>query len=154
MNKNFMYAVPTNNSDRKDNETSIYRHPDFVNKNYQDTVQFKTIHEMYKKRLENLNSKFLGVRKMKDNGELEKKFTWYTTKEIFDRSEAFGSGLIKMNLVEPINEWNDKEFKFLGIYSKNNLEYFIMDIGSCMQNVTVVPIYDTLGEEATQFAFK
>ena len=54
-----------------------------------------------------------------------------------------------MNLVESIKEWKDKEFKFLGVYAKNNLEYFIMDIGSCMQNVTVVPIYDTLGEEAT-----
>lgn len=87
---------------------------------------------MFKKRLETPNSKFLGVRKSKENGELEKKFTWYTTKEIFDRSEAFGSGLIKMNLVEPINEWNNKEFKFLGVYSKNNLEYFIIDIGSCI----------------------
>ena len=37
-----------------------------------------------------------------------------------------------MNLVESIKEWKDKEFKFLGVYAKNNLEYFIMDIGSCM----------------------
>lgn len=29
-----MYALPINNPDRKDNETSIYRHPDFVNKDY------------------------------------------------------------------------------------------------------------------------
>lgn len=40
-------------------------------------------------------------------------------------------------------------FRFIGIYSKNNLEYFINDIGCCIYNITIVPIYDTLGEEAT-----
>ena len=154
MKKNFVYAVPLNNPDKKDNETSIYRHPEYLHKNYSENIQFQTIHDMYKKRLEDLNSKFMGVRLTDSEGKLENKFTWYNTKEIFDRSEAFGSGVIQMNLVEPITEWNNREFKFLGVYSKNNLEYFIMDIGSCMQNITVVPIYDTLGEEATQFAFR
>lgn len=54
-----------------------------------------------------------------------------------------------MNLVENINEWNNMNFRFIGIYSKNNLEYFINDIGCCLYNITIVPIYDTLGEEAT-----
>lgn len=34
MDKNFTYAVPINNPDRRTNETPIYRHPDFVNKDY------------------------------------------------------------------------------------------------------------------------
>ena len=58
-----------------------------------------------------------------------------------------------MNLVENINEWNNMNFRFIGIYSKNNLEYFINDIGCCLYNITIIPIYDTLGEEATQFSF-
>ena len=39
--------------------------------------------------------------------------------------------------------------KFVGIYSRNRLETFIVDIGCCIQNIVIVPIYDTLGEEAT-----
>lgn len=38
MDKNFMYAVPINNPDKKDNETSVYRHPDFVDKDFKDTI--------------------------------------------------------------------------------------------------------------------
>ncbi len=44
-------------------------------------------------------------------------------------------------------------FKFIGFYSKNTVNYFLADIGCCLYNITSIPIYDTLGEEATQFAF-
>ena len=80
MKKDFMYSVPLNNSDRKDNETSIYRHPDFVNKDFKESIEFNTIHDMFKKRLENINSKFIGVRLKDKDGQISKSFTWYTTK--------------------------------------------------------------------------
>ena len=44
--------------------------------------------------------------------------------------------------------------RFAGFYSKNTVNFMISDIGSCIQNITAVPIYDTLGEEATDFAFE
>ena len=66
----------------------------------------------------------------------------------------FGSGLINKNLVKSINEWKNYNLKFIGIYSKNTANYLIADIGLCLYGITIVPIYDTLGEEATNFAFK
>lgn len=62
MKKDYLYAVPLNNSDKKDNETCIYRHPDSVGKDYKQSVEFQTIHDMYKKRLENMDSRFIGIR--------------------------------------------------------------------------------------------
>lgn len=51
MDKNFKYAIPINNQDRQQNETSIYRHPDFVSRDYRETIPYTTIHQMFKKRL-------------------------------------------------------------------------------------------------------
>jgi len=73
---------------------------------------------------------------------------------IFEMAEKVGSGLKNLKLCPVIKEWNDLELSFIGIYSKNTMEYLISDIGSCIQGITIVPIYDTLGEEATEFAFE
>ena len=59
-----------------------------------------------------------------------------------------------LGLAPEINEWKNYSLRFLGIYSKNTVEYLVADIGSCIQGITTIPIYDTLGEEATNFAFK
>ena len=70
-----MYALPISNQDKKQNETYIYRHPDFVNKDYLSTVPYKTIHDYYKQRLNNLNNKFIGERKL-TNGKLDNFYTF------------------------------------------------------------------------------
>lgn len=44
--------------------------------------------------------------------------------------------------------------KLVGVYSKNCLEYLTLDVACCFYGLTIVPIYDTLGEEATKFAFE
>ena len=59
-----------------------------------------------------------------------------------------------MKLTKEINEWNNMTLSFIGIYSKNTVRYFIADIACGIQNITIIPIYDTLGEEATEFCFK
>jgi long-chain acyl-CoA synthetase len=45
------------------------------------------------------------------------------------------------------------DFKFLGIYSKNRVEWIIAYLGSHANNATVVTIYDTLGEKAMEYIF-
>ena len=44
--------------------------------------------------------------------------------------------------------------KFVGVYSKNSPEWIILDAACCLYGLTTVPIYDTLGEEATEFMFQ
>lgn len=65
-----------------------------------------------------------------------------------------GSGIINQGLYKEGDEFRGYKFRFVGIYSKNTLEYFLFDIACVMYGITTVPIYDTLGEEATEYAFK
>lgn len=156
---NIIYALPIGNEDRKGNETEIYRNPFMKDKKPEDIFKLKTIHDVYNKMLKNPKKDLFGYRKQlkKQEGDkednFENKYSWLNVQEVFEKSQDLGSGLINLNLIENINEWNNYELKFIGIYSKNSLNYFLTDIGCCIYNITTIPIYDTLGEEATQFAF-
>lgn len=61
-----------------------------------------------------------------------------------------GSGLLNLRLVEP----KDETKKYIGFYSQNSLNYLLCDISCLLYGFVAVPIYDTLGEEATLFAFE
>lgn len=87
---------------------------------------------MYKKFLEQPEKQFIGERKVTPYGNLDKKFTWYSRREIFDEAERLASGIRNMNLVKPIKEWNNMELTFIGIFSKNNVRYFVSDIACVM----------------------
>ena len=47
-----------------------------------------------------------------------------------------------------------KNWKFLGIYSKNREEWIISELAGISQGVTTVPLYDTLGPESVEFVIK
>lgn len=94
----------------------------------------------------------LGERK-KNEGKLDDFYTWYSTTEVFRKAEEIGSGIINMELVEKVNEWNNYELQMIGIYSANTLNYLFCDIACIFYGLTIIPIYDTLGEDATAFAF-
>ena len=153
MKKNFLYSIPIHNKDKKENETSIYKHPLVIKKNWEDVYKKQTIHDNYKKLLENPNLELLGFRKKLKNGDLEKKFTWLKVREIFEKAEAIGSGILNLGLIEEINEWKNMNFKFGGIYAKNSINYFLSDIAMCIYGITIIPLYDTLGYEALEHAF-
>lgn len=84
---------------------------------------------------------------------MEDKYTWLTNKETIEKSEAVGSGIINLDLTDPSTPWENKTFNFIGIYSKNTINYLICDLACTMYDFTLIPIYDTLGEDATLFAF-
>jgi len=68
-------------------------------------------------------------------------------------AEEIGSGFVNMNLFNVNEEWEGRSMKMSAVYSKNSVQYMIMDIAMTMQGITTVPIYDTLGEEAMEFIF-
>ena len=149
------YAINMENEDKAPNETHIYRNPDAKDvdlENYE--AEFRTLHEAYN---HNFSTKpknpFLGERLMQMNGELSKKYHWYTKEEVKDRAERVGSGIVNLNLYNTNSEWRDINMKMVAVYSKNTINYLLLDFGACMQGITTVPIYDTLGEEATTFIF-
>lgn len=153
--KEINYAIPIDNPDRKKNETSIYRNPDTVNvdpKDYQ--MEFGTIHDIYKKTFKDkLDDNCIGLRLKNPDGTLQNIYTWHSKKEIKNMAEELASGFMSMNLYNVNEEWEGRHMKLVSVYSKNSVQYLVMDIAMTMQGITTVPIYDTLGEEATEFIF-
>ncbi len=85
---------------------------------------------------------------------LSKRYSWFTAKKVFNTAENIGSGLFHKDLITNKNDWNNRKMKFIGIYSKNSVRYLTIDIACGIYGITSIPIYDTLGESATNFAFK
>lgn len=150
----FVYAVSVNNSDKKENETHIFRHPDAVHKDIFSCETVKTLQEVLEHRFKKLNELYLGYR-LVDSATQERNsfFTWKTNGEVKDIATKFGSGLLELGLVPRKNSFKHYELSLLGFYSKNTVEYFIADLACILYDVTSVPIYDTLGEEAMIFSF-
>lgn len=152
--KELIYCLPINNDDKKQNETSIYRHPDVLDKDIWNlNPSLHTIHDIYRAAFQDPDKHVIGRREMNEDGSLQNVLTWFSNRQIQTWAEEFGSGLLNADLVTEINEWNGMSFKFMSIYSKNTVEYILADIGTCMYGITSIPIYATLGEEATEFAF-
>ena len=144
------YNVSTNNSDKKNNESHIYRHPSSLGADLSTlNGDMKTIHDVYKKAKNHFsNEAFLGTRQG-PNGELFKEFRFKTYGQIFKLAEEFGSALYKHTKV------NDQEnnYRFVAFHSKNNMNFSISDIACCLYKLTILPVYDTLGPEANHFIF-
>ena len=145
------YAIGINNEDKKDNESQIYRNPKSVGRDlFNHKTEFQTIHDIYRSILkDHKDSEFLGRRLKNEKGELENSFTFQTYGEIFEIAENFGSKISDM--VTKVDK--DSGMKFVATFSKNNYDLLISDIACCMQGLTMVPLYDTLGDEANHFIF-
>jgi long-chain acyl-CoA synthetase len=150
-----VYAVPQKQFPQGTNETPVFRNPksDGVDLSaYKE--KYPTLLHVYRKRfIDHPEDKCFGRREITETGQLSNIVHWYSNGWVLAEAEAFGSGLMALELVPEICEWKNYCMRFLGIYAKNCLEYMLADIGSTVYGITGVPIYDTLGEEATLFAF-
>lgn len=149
------YAIPINNPDRKSNETSIYRNPQTPNIDVKDfKTEYNTIHDVYNKTFGfKEDDNCVGSRLKNSDGTLQDIFTWKSKKEVKTIAEQLASGFVALNLYNVNNEWEGKEMRMAAVYSKNTVNYLLIDIAMTMQGITNVPIYDTLGEEATELIF-
>ncbi len=77
----------TQNKDKKSNETDVYQSPLRSKPGFNIESKYKNIHEMYQIRLQNHDTKMLGVRRRTPYGNLEKQFYWYTARTIFSKAE-------------------------------------------------------------------
>eukprot|EP01053_Blabericola_migrator_P003632 Blabericola_migrator_1__3631@NODE_2087_length_3294_cov_232_696932_g1324_i0_p1_GENE_NODE_2087_length_3294_cov_232_696932_g1324_i0NODE_2087_length_3294_cov_232_696932_g1324_i0_p1_ORF_typecomplete_len684_score137_69AMPbinding/PF00501_28/2e79_NODE_2087_length_3294_cov_232_696932_g1324_i04442495 len=100
------------------------------------------------------NSPCLGKRQ-KAKGAKEG-YAWWTYGEIDTMAQMLGSGIIHGNLVKTC-EFPEERYEparslnVLGIISKNRLEWFITEQAANAYNLTLVPMYTTLGEEALRY---
>ncbi|XP_068112669.1 long-chain-fatty-acid--CoA ligase 5 [Hyperolius riggenbachi] len=73
-----------------------------------------------------------------------KPYEWLTYRQVADRAEYFGSGLLHKGCQASPDQ-------FIGIFSQNRPEVVIAELGCYTYSMVVVPLYDTLGPEAIVF---
>ncbi|XP_032825368.2 long-chain-fatty-acid--CoA ligase 1-like isoform X3 [Petromyzon marinus] len=99
----------------------------------------KTMYEVFHRGMRvSKNGPCLGYRKPK------KPYQWMSYKEVAERSEWFGSGLIHKGC-RPATD------QFIGVFAQNRPEWIITEQACYMYSMVVVPLYDTLGQEAICF---
>ena len=145
--------VPIENEDKKENESNIYRSPQ--NKEMKQVTKNENIQDYVRERFEksSKDSPFLFRRKKNEKGELTDKTYGISYGQFRQDAEFFGKGLLDLGLLEWKEEYKNYKLRFCGIYSGNCYRYLVQDIACVLYNIVSVPIYDTLGEEATVFAF-
>ena len=79
---------------------------------------------------------------------MEKKYTWITCQEANELILNFSRGLNVLNLCPTLNFEDDNSYRFLGIYSRNKKEWLLSYLGALPDSITIVTIYDTLGDAA------
>ena len=151
--KNITYATYV--GEAKEGETAILRNKDVANGELSQKMKYgcETVLESFEINLKKDRHKcnFLGYRKKINKDELEKKFTWITYEEANELLTNFSLGLNVMNFCPVINFENEGQFRFLGIYSRNKKEWLLSLLGANKDSITIVTIYETLGDLAVEF---
>ena len=151
--KNITYG--TYISEPKENETGILRNPNYAKKELLETMHLgcETVWDSFEINLKKNRHKFnfLGYRQKIKRDEYEKKFKWITYEEANELILNFSRGLNVLNLCPEINFENESHFRFLGIYSRNKKEWLLSYLGAMRDSITIVTIYDTLGDKAVEF---
>jgi len=75
---------------------------------------------------------------------------WKNYRQVYNESHAVAKYLFKNGLC-PKEIFDEGEFQFLALYSKNRAEWAITDLACAMSAVTVVTLYDTLGTESIDY---
>ena len=144
--------------EKKDGQTQVIRHPTTANSELRQTMHLgiKTMWDTFEYNLKvgRENKNFVGYRKRNEKKELENKYTWVTYGEANTKILNFCRGLNVMNLCPKIELENETEsFRFLGIYSKNRPEWLYSYFAAMRDTITIVTIYDTLGDVALEHIF-
>ncbi|XP_067672294.1 long-chain-fatty-acid--CoA ligase 5-like [Haliotis asinina] len=70
-----------------------------------------------------------------------KEYEWLSYNEVYEKARAFGSGLLHKGVKPGMDS-------FIGIYSKNKIEWTVAEQANNMFSIVTVPLYDTLGIQA------
>ncbi|KAJ8318094.1 hypothetical protein KUTeg_003185 [Tegillarca granosa] len=98
-----------------------------------------------------LHEAFLNGARVSNNGPCygwkpspDEPYKWISYNDVLVKAANFGAGLISKGQ-KPVNTTN------IGLYSQNRVEYGIIEQACYMYSMVLVPLYDTLGQEACTF---
>ena len=143
------YSKPTG-LPASEHETAAYRHESALEalKTSPDG-ECKTAYDLFQHGLKiNPDGDCVGFKKADGPG-----YEFLSYKETFRRAKNVGSGLIGLNLC-PVVEHPEKycqKWRFIGLITKNRLEFALLEQAANAYGITLVPIYDTLGPETLNF---
>eukprot|EP00922_Rhytidocystis_sp_ex-Travisia-forbesii_P060327 GHVS01089432.1.p1 GENE.GHVS01089432.1~~GHVS01089432.1.p1 ORF type:complete len:433 (-),score=23.78 GHVS01089432.1:196-1494(-) len=161
-NSSRKYAVPVPNS-AKPGFSSVYRTPETV-----DGELIRTLPELdfnsFWSGIAKCAVRFgrepaLGTRASKPDG-TKGEYQWINFQNLKSRALSIGSSLVALNVATeqtfevPAGALYPSTFRFLGINSRNREEWTVIDIACNAFGITTVPLYDTLGDDATEFITK
>ena len=142
---------------KKEGETQVIRNPSTVNGELRQVMHLgiDTMWEAFEHNLKVGRGKknFIGYRKREGQNKLEDKYTWVTFEECEKKILNFCRGLNVLNLCPMTQIDDDEAFRLLGIYSKNRPEWLYSYFGAVRDSITVVTVYDTLGDIALEYIF-
>jgi len=144
--RNFRVSV-TVTQNNKSGESEVYRH--YLAKdgliNYSNphlyTMQSIVLHA----KEHTPHRKAIGGRESKGG-----KYSFYTYEQSFNLACDIASGMLKFGLLTQISD-RDYTMQAYGVYSKNRVEYILLDMAAMLYGFTVVPLYDTLGMSSVQY---
>ena len=143
----FTYTVPVPGSETP-GSSQIYVNPDA--KPYLAgslASGAKNLFENFKSSVQRHGSRpFLGTRVQKQDGSLGD-YSWKTYGEVDEIARKLGNGLVSLGL----NERDEDNNAFVGIYSKNREEWIYMDLACIGQSITSVPLYDVQQADTISF---
>ena len=142
---------------KKEGETQVIRNPSTAKGELRQVMHLgiDTMWEAFDHNLKVGRAKknFIGYRKRIGQNQLEDKYTWVTFEECEKKILNFCRGLNVLNLCPLTQLDDDDSFRLLGIYSKNRPEWLYSYFGAVRDSITIVTVYDTLGDIALEYIF-
>lgn len=143
----------------KPGETGIYRNSKQKELLVAPRSGARTLQEVFLQNFkDHANKEFLGYRPItgwKEDPKTKRKvpmledvYKYYTWAKIEDTIKDLASGIEALDLAPQKQQYQDYKIKFVGIHSKNSVEWIMLDIANLCYGFTTMPLYDTLGEEA------
>jgi long-chain acyl-CoA synthetase len=78
------------------------------------------------------------------------KYEWMTFSQTADVCEHLSHGLMALDLAPKVRS-EDKDWRFIGIQSKNRKEWNLTSVANMYQKITTIALYDTLGVDALRY---
>jgi long-chain acyl-CoA synthetase len=132
-----------------DNETSPYRYAAQENLLTSPDGECKTAYDLFQHGLKICPDGDCVGSKKKEGG-----YEWLSYKETFRRAKNLGSGFVGLDLCPIIDHPDEtycQKWRFIGVVTKNRVEFALIEQAANCYGITLVPIYDTLGPDTLHY---
>ncbi|KAK1932979.1 fatty acyl-CoA synthetase family protein [Babesia divergens] len=148
-----IYSLPVPGTE-EEGLTPIYRSPQHLERllSYKDVFDGKITNgwDIFQRGLSHdPEAPCFGKREKKEDGTLGE-YSFMSYREVENLVQKFGSGLLTLDTIDRvvINAPEPVDAMMLGVYGANSVEWLICEQAANAFGFTIVPIYDTIGEES------